>query len=134
MALTNPDSVLYRSGPPDPAPYLGKIIIRDRPWASAEITSNILRWMGYPIPISWTRIPSSPPGITGQVCVLTTGKAGGAAAADYLSTALFCLPLEQSRALAESLEGVECLWVLSDGQTAATAGFPLLPMDGDVGG
>ena len=43
--------------------------------------------------------------------------------ADSLSTALFCMELEAGRALVESLDGVEVLWVLSDGSTVETSGF-----------
>lgn len=43
--------------------------------------------------------------------------------ADALATALFNLPLEEGKALAESLEGTEAMWVLADGSQAFTAGF-----------
>ncbi len=46
--------------------------------------------------------------------------------ADALSTALFCLPWEESAALAESLEGVEVLWIFPDGEQRSTSGFAAL--------
>lgn len=44
-------------------------------------------------------------------------------AADFLSSTLFLLPYEKSRALAESLEGVEALWVMPDREILATEGM-----------
>ena len=43
--------------------------------------------------------------------------------ADCLSTALYCMPLPESRRLAESLDGVECIWIESDGTITMTDGI-----------
>lgn len=43
--------------------------------------------------------------------------------ADFLSTELFLLPFAESKALAESLDGVNALWVMPDGKVEATPGM-----------
>lgn len=42
---------------------------------------------------------------------------------DALSTALFCMPLEEGLALVERLPEVEALWVMSDGTQKTSSGF-----------
>lgn len=43
--------------------------------------------------------------------------------ADFLSTVLFLMPYEEGRSLADSLEGVEALWVLNDRSIKMTDGL-----------
>ncbi len=45
------------------------------------------------------------------------------ALADALTTGLFCMPIDEGKALVASLDGVEALWVLSDGTQAQSEGF-----------
>jgi thiamine biosynthesis lipoprotein len=42
--------------------------------------------------------------------------------ADGLSTALFCMSYEEGKALVDSLEGVEALWIFDDGKILYTDG------------
>lgn len=54
-----------------------------------------------------------------SVSVVCKSSADG----DALSTALFCMSLEEGKALVESLSGVEAMWVLPDGTREESAGF-----------
>ena len=45
------------------------------------------------------------------------------ALADALSTALFCMPLEDGVALVEGLDSVEALWITPDGKQYTSSGF-----------
>jgi thiamine biosynthesis lipoprotein len=59
-------------------------------------------------------------------CIGISVVAADSGFADGLSTALFCMPPEQGRALVESLDGVEACWVLPDGTIEMTDGFRAL--------
>lgn len=54
-----------------------------------------------------------------SVSIICKNSADG----DGLSTALFCMSLEEGMALIESLEGVEAHWVLEDGTRVKSSGF-----------
>ena len=43
--------------------------------------------------------------------------------ADCLTTALFCMPLEEGQKLVESLDGVEALWCTTDRQVVTSSGW-----------
>ncbi len=43
--------------------------------------------------------------------------------ADALSTAIFLMPYDKSRELAESIDGVEALWIMKNGEIRATEGM-----------
>jgi len=54
-----------------------------------------------------------------SVSILTKNSAQG----DALSTALFCMPLDEGIALVESLSGVQAQWVLPDGTRRVSSGW-----------
>ena len=43
--------------------------------------------------------------------------------ADCLTTALFCMPLEEGQKLVESLDGVEAMWCTPDKQSTTSSGW-----------
>ena len=54
-----------------------------------------------------------------SVSVICKSSAEG----DALSTALFCMSLEEGLALVDSTEGAEAMWILSDGEKRYSKGF-----------
>jgi len=43
--------------------------------------------------------------------------------ADFLSTTVFLMPYEEGKALVESLDGAEAMWIMKDGTIQATEGM-----------
>ena len=62
-----------------------------------------------------------PPEFYLSVSVLAPADSSGLA--DALSTALFCMPLEEGKALVKTLDKVEVLWMTVDGQIEMSDGF-----------
>lgn len=55
--------------------------------------------------------------------------------ADFLSTTVYLMPYKESRALVESIEGAEALWVMHDGKIEATEGMKkIMKSQGASGG
>lgn len=51
--------------------------------------------------------------------------------ADFMSTALFLMPFSEGLALAESIDGLEAMWVMKDGSVKTTEGLkPLMKSQG----
>jgi thiamine biosynthesis lipoprotein len=65
----------------------------------------------------------SPPELASASVVART-----AMAADALSTAVFVLGLARGRRLIESTPGADALFILKDGSSTSTAGFPAVPV------
>ena len=59
-----------------------------------------------------------------------TVVANSSAEADFFSTALFLMPVEEGLHLVESLEEVEAMWVLKDGTIAQSSGFAAISRKG----
>ncbi len=52
-----------------------------------------------------------------------TVAASGSGPADFISSALFLVPFEESLALAESMDNIEALWVMPDGEIRISDGM-----------
>lgn len=121
IAVRNPDASLNLSGTADPAPFLGTIAVTDRCVGVSGDYQKYFCKNG----IYYSHIVDETTGYPAQhvrmVCVLTEDGF----TSDYYSTALFALPFEQARQVAESTPSLEALWMFRDGSLYKTDGFIL---------
>ena len=106
---------------PDPASedYALRIRIRDTACVTSGVYERFFTVDGVRYHHIIDKDTLMPAAYYGSLTVVT--KDSGLA--DGLSTALFCMPWEEGLKLAESLEGVEVLWILPDGEQRMSSGF-----------
>lgn len=121
VALRNPDASVNRSGVSDPAETLGERILSGQSLGTSGDYQKYFEKNG----IFYSHILDPDSGRPADFVRAVTVIAPRAGLADFYSTALYALPYDRARALAERTPNVEALWVLEDGSVQATDGFAL---------
>lgn len=119
IAVREPDAVLNLSGRREVPEYSGTLTLADRCLGVSGDYQKYFAANGTYYAHILEESTLYPARYCRAVCVL----APDAFAADYLSTALFAQPYAAARATAESLPGVDVLWIFADGSREMTPGF-----------
>lgn len=120
---TRPDGAGWTTGIRDPqAPdenYCAKLLLADTSCVTSGVYERYFTVDGVQYHHIIDKDTLYPSVLFSSVTVVTKNSA----LADTLSTALFCMSLADGKTLCESLEGVEALWVLPDGEVHTTSGM-----------
>ena len=132
---TRPDGTGWKTGVRDPkdpdGSYCAKLMLADTSCVTSGVYERYFTVDGVRYHHIIDKDTLYPSVLYSSVTVVT--KDSGLA--DALSTALFCMTLEEGTALCERLGSVEALWVLPDGTIQTTPGMEaLLAADGPDAG
>lgn len=112
IGVQNPDTASAKA-------YIAKVTVSDR----SVVTSGDYQRFFTVDGVRYAHIIDPATGYPAAYCKAVTVICADSGRADMLSTALFATPLEDALAWADSLDGVEAIFVAQDGREWRTAGF-----------
>lgn len=131
---TRPDGSGWKTGVRDPLnpdeAYCAKLLLADTSCVTSGIYERYFTVGGVRYHHIIDKDTLFPSALFASVTVVTKDSA----LADALSTALFCMPLEDGMALCERLGDVEALWISPDGERNATPGMEALFVSEEAAG
>lgn len=123
---TRPDGSGWKTGVRDPLKpdeaYCAKLLLSDTSCVTSGIYERYFTVDGVRYHHIIDKDTLYPSALFSSVTVVTKNSG----LADALSTALFCMPLEDGMALCASLGDVEALWISPEGEMHATSGMEAL--------